>query len=378
MELVPGWGRLAGPPGSSGLHRVMVGATSGATAGNPIALANAPAERVLEARHVVVATGSRVKGLPILRPDGDRLWSSDQAVYPEAIPASLAVVGAGAVGMEFADVYASFGVRVTVIEAADRALPLEDVEVSAVVEKAFRKRGIEVHTGTRLEGAEVAGDGVRLTIGAKDGATRSVEAERVLVAVGRSPVIEGIGLEAAGVLVERGFVTTDARMQTNVPGIYAIGDVTKPPLLAHKAWAEAAAVVGAIAQDPYVAVDYSNIPSVTYCHPEVASVGLTEEAARAQGYRVTVGRFPWSANGRARAIGETDGFVKLVRNEDYGELLGAHLVGPHASELIGSLVIGRLLETTVEELELAVHPHPTLSDSIPEAALAAVGRAVHI
>ena len=377
VEHVRGWGRLAGPPNASGVHRVLVGAPAGATAGNPIGVVTGEAEGTLEARNVIIATGSRVKGIPILRPDGDRLWSSDQAVYPPSIPESLVVVGAGAVGMEFADVYASFGVRVTVIEAAPRVLPVEDAEVSAVVEKVFRRRGIEVLTSARLERADVGADGVtvRATVG---DATRTFQAERVLVAVGRAPVIENIGLEAAGVTIERGFVVTDDRMRTNVPGLYAIGDVTKPPLLAHKAWAEAACVVGAIAQDPYVAVDYFNIPSVTYCHPEVASVGLTEEGARAQGFEITIGRFPWSANGRARAIGETDGFIKIVRNAQLGELLGAHIVGPHASELIGSLVIGRLLETTVEELELAVHPHPTLSDSIPEAALAAVGRAIHI
>jgi dihydrolipoamide dehydrogenase len=360
------------------VHRVAVGSSAGATAGNPIELVTGGEERTLSARHVIIATGSRVKGLPFLRPDGDRLWSSDQAVYPASIPSSLAVVGAGAVGMEFADVYASFGVRVTIIEAAPRVLPLEEPEASAVVEKVFRRRGIDVLTGAQLERAETGPDGVRLTVAVGDGAARTIETERVLVAVGRSPVIEGLGLEEAGVALERGFIVTDDRLRTNMPGLYAIGDVTRPPLLAHKAWAEAAAVIGGIAQDPYVAVDYSNIPSVTYCHPEVASVGLTEAAALAQGFKVTIGRFPWSANGRARAIGETDGFIKLVRNADYGELLGAHIVGPHASELIGTLVVGRLLETTVEELELAVLPHPTLSDSIPEAALAAVGRAIHI
>lgn len=386
VDHVRGWGRLAGPPDASGVHRVIVGAAAGATAGNPIGVVAGEADRTLTARRVIIATGSRVKGLPMLRPDGDRWWSSDQAVYPPTIPSSLIVVGAGAVGMEFADVYAAFGVRVTVVEAAPRVLPLEDAEVSAVVEKVYRRRGIDVLTNARLERADVGAEGVRVTvtIGAGDGAgggsglSRTLDAEHVLIAVGRAPVIEGIGLEAAGVHVERGFIVTDARMRTNVPELYAIGDVTRPPLLAHKAWAEAAAAIGAIAQDPYVAVDYANIPSVTYCHPEVASVGLTEEAARAQGFEITIGRFPWSANGRARAIGETDGFIKLVRNAHYGELLGAHIVGPHASELIGSLVIGRLLETTVEELELAVHPHPTLSDSIPEAALASVGRAIHI
>ena len=379
VEHVQGWGRLAGRLGASDGHRVVVSAPSGSTAGNPIAVTNGPpAERVLEARHVIIATGSRVKGLPMLRPDGDRLWSSDQAVYPPTIPATLAIVGAGAVGMEFADVYASFGAQVTVIEAMDRVLPIEDVEASAVVEKSYRKRGIGLHTSARLERADVTADGVRLSVTQKDGTAETVVAERVLVAVGRAPVIEGIGLEEAGVRVERGFITTDARMRTNVPGLYAIGDVTKPPLLAHKAWAEAAAVIGTIAQDQHVAVDYSNIPSVTYCHPEVASVGLTEAAAREQGFQITVGRFPWSANGRARGMGETDGFVKVIRNAQYGELLGAHLVGPHASELIGEFVLGRLLETTVEEFELAVHPHPTLSDSIPEAALDALGKAIHI
>lgn len=390
VEFVPGWGRLvsgapAGPPfGGSGTHRVAVGAPTDGVAGNPIGVVGgaggrAVAERVLEARHVILATGSRAKGLPMLRPDGDRVWSSDQAVYPPTIPASLVVVGAGAVGMEFADVYASFGARVTVVEAADRVLPVEDAEVSAVVEKAYTKRGIAVHTGVRLERTEVGADGVRVHVTLRDGAATTLEAERVLAAVGRAPVTEGIGLAEAGVaFTERGFVKVDARMRTNVPGLYAIGDLAGGALLAHKAWAEAAAVVGGIAQDPYVAVDYGNVPSVTYCHPEVASVGLTEAAARAEGFEVSVGKFPWSANGRARVMGETDGFVKVVRNARYGELLGAHLVGPHASELIGEFVLGRLLETTVEDLELAVHPHPTLSDAIPEAALDSLGRAVHL
>ena len=214
--------------------------------------------------------------------------------------------------MEFADVYASFGTRVTVIEAMDRVLPVEDADVSAVVEKAYGKRGISVHTRARVERAQRTSDGVELSIALKEGATDPINAERVLVAVGRAAVVEGLGLEDAGVRLDRGFITTDARMCTNVPGIYAIGDVTKPPLLAHKAWAEAAAAVAAIAQDTDVGVDYSSIPSVTYCHPEVASVGLTEARAREQGLDIAVGRFPWSANGRARAIGETEGFVKLI------------------------------------------------------------------
>jgi dihydrolipoamide dehydrogenase len=363
VTLVTGWGRLT-MPRRDGLHEVTVEGAEG--------------ERVLTARHVVVATGSRPRDLPFLRFDGERVWSSNEAVAADAAPASLAVVGAGAVGMEFADVYASFGTRVTVVEALERVLPLEDAEASAVVEKAYRRRGIEVLTGTRLEGAETGTDGVRLRARLPGGEERVLEAERVLVAIGRAPLVEDIGLEEAGVRVEKGSIPTDERMRTNVPGIYAIGDVTRPPLLAHKAWAEAAAVVGAIAGDEKVRVNYDNIPGVTYCHPEVASVGLTEEAARAQGHTFQVGRFPWSANGRARGMAEADGFVKVLRDGRYGEVLGAHIVGPHASELIGTFVVGRLLETTVEYLDHAILPHPTLSDSIPEAALDALGRAVHL
>ncbi len=260
----------------------------------------------------------------------------------------------------------------------ERVLPLEDAEASAAVEKSYRRRGIEVLAGTRLEGAEVGSDGVRLRATLPAGVERTVEADRVLVAVGRAPLVEDIGLEEAGVQVEKGSISTDERMRTNVPGIYAIGDVTRPPLLAHKAWAEAAAVVGAIAGDEHVQVNYDNIPSVTYCHPEVASLGLTEESARAQGHTFSVGRFPWSANGRARGMADAEGFVKVLRDERYGEVLGAHIVGPHASELIATFVVGRLLETTVEFLDQAILPHPTLSDSIPEAALDALGRAIHL
>jgi dihydrolipoamide dehydrogenase len=360
---IRGWGRLAGAQ-DDGRHAVAVTGGDG--------------ERTLTARHVVVATGSRPRDLPFLRFDGERVWSSDQAVTAEAVPASLAVVGAGAVGMEFADVYASFGARVTVIEALDRVLPNEDAEAAAVVERAFRKRGIEVLTGTRLSGATVGSGGVVLQATATDGAARTVEAERVLVAIGRAPLVDDVGLDAVSVATERGAIVTDARMRTNVPGVYAIGDVTRPPYLAHKAWAEAAAVAATIAGEDDPGVDYGNIPSVTYCHPEVASVGLTEAAAKAAGLAYTAGTFPWSANGRARGMVGVEGFVKVLRDSRHGEILGAHIVGPHASELIGTFVVGRLLETTAEFLERAVLPHPTLSDSLPEAALAALGQAVHL
>ena len=376
VEHVHGWARCAAPL-PTGHHRVLVGPRSAQIAGNPIGLVDAVAERELITRHVIVATGSRAKALGMLPFDGDRIWSSDEAVYPPSIPKTLAIIGAGAVGMEFADVYASFGTHVTIVEAFERVLAMEDEEIAAVVDKSFVKRGIVVHLGARLTGAEVRADGVKLAVSVRD-TSLEIDAERVLVAIGRAPAIEGLGLEELGVQIERGFVVTDERLCTNIPGICAVGDVTRPPLLAHKAWAEAAVAVRAIAREPLVAVDYGNIPNVTYCHPEVASVGMTEAAARAAGKSITIGRFPWSANGRARGSGETEGVVKVIRDDSDDRILGAHIVGPHASELITQFVIARLKHATVEELEFAVAPHPTLSDSLPEAALAAIDRAVHI
>ncbi len=381
IELVQGWGRLADVPGATDVHRVDVSGPAPPNAGNPVTGIPTPdtqaGDQTLEARHVIIATGSRAKPLPMLRPDGDRIWSSNEAVYPSVVPASLAIIGAGAVGVEFADVYSSFGVRVSLVEALDRVLPNEDPEVSAVIERAFRRRGMDVMTRAKLDAAVVGASGVTLTITAEK-SPRTIDVERVLVAVGRTPVIDSIGLEAAGVEVNGGFIATDEYMRTNVPGIYAIGDVTRPPLLAHKAWAEAAVVVATITGEDRFPLDYSNIPSVTYCHPEVASVGLTEAAARERGRDVIVGKFPWSANGRARVMGATDGFIKLVADRANGRLLGAHICGPYASELIGELTVGRLLEATLGELDLAVHPHPTLSDAIPEAALMALARAIHL
>ncbi|MBI4545840.1 MAG: dihydrolipoyl dehydrogenase [Gemmatimonadetes bacterium] len=358
VEWVKGWGALAG----KGKVRVEGG----------------EGERLLEAKHVILATGSRPKDLPILKADGRRVWNSDHAVFPEKAPASLAIIGAGAVGMEFADIYASFGSAVTIIEALDRVLPVEDKDASAAVEKSFRKRGTEVLVSAKLEKAEVGGDGVKLTVQAKGGKVRTLEVETVLLAVGRAPVVEQIGLEEAQVKVERGFIAVDTQMRTSVRNVYAIGDVARPPLLAHKASHEGIAVVEALAGNGHAGVDYSNIPNVTYCHPEVASVGLTEEAARERGLEIEVGSFPWSANGRARTAGEGEGFIKVVRDKRYSELLGAHIVGPHASELIAEFVVGRHLEATAEEMDRAIHPHPTLSEAVAEAALAALGRAIHI
>ena len=334
---------------------------------------------VLEADHVILATGSRPKDLPILKIDEDRVWSSTGALYQEKAPKSLAVIGAGAVGMEFADVYNAFGSEVTVIEALERVLPLEDKDCSAVVEKAFKKRGMSVHTGARLEKAEVGKSGVKLAFKDRKGNLQEIMVERVLSAVGRAPNTEDLGLSGAGVEVDqRGFVKVDERLRTNVAGIYAIGDCAGHQLLAHKASHEGIVCVEHIAGQGHHTVDYANVPNCTYCHPEVASVGLTEEQAREAGHDIEVGKFPWVGIGRAVAGGHTDGFVKVIRDKRYSEILGAHIVGPHATELIAEFVVGRHLESTVEEMERAMHPHPTLSEGVSESALAALGRPIHI
>lgn len=358
VDSIAGWGRLTGK------NTVEVEAKDG--------------KKSLQAKNIIIATGSRPRNLPILKIDGERVWSSDQAVFPTHAPATLGIIGAGAIGMEFADVFNAFGTKVTIIEALEQILPLEDKDSAAVIEKSYKKRGMEIYAGARLEKAEVKGDSVSLTIKGKDSGNKTIEVERVLLAVGRAPIIEDIGLEQAGVKTDRGAIVVDEHCRTNVEGVYAIGDCGRPPLLAHKASHEGITVVEYIAGQGHGTVDYDNVPNVTYCHPEVASVGLTEAQAREQGLDIEIGVFPFSANGRARTAGETDGFVKIIRDRKYSELLGAHVVGLHASELIAEFVIGRHLESTVEEMERAMHPHPTLSEAVAEAALAALGRPIHI
>jgi dihydrolipoamide dehydrogenase len=334
---------------------------------------------VYEAANIIVATGSRPRDLPTLKIDEDRIWSSTGALMREQAPQSLFIVGAGAIGMEFADVYASYGTQVTLVEALDRILPLEDAEVSKFMERVYSKRGIEIHTGARFQEAKVGKSGVKVTFTDKKGEAHSKDVDYVLSAVGRVPNSDGVGLESAGVKVdERGFVVVDEHLRTNVPGIYAIGDVAGRQLLAHKASHEGIACVEHIAGQGHGGVDYANVPNCTYCHPEVASVGLTEDQAKEQGLDIEVGKFPWVGVGRAVAAGHTDGFVKVIRGKRYSEILGAHIVGPHATELIAEFVIGRHLESTVEELEKAIHPHPTLSEGVAEAALTALGRPIHI
>jgi dihydrolipoamide dehydrogenase len=336
-------------------------------------------KQTLSAKHIILATGSRPRDLPFLKIDHERVWDSTDAMMSKEAPKTLAVVGAGAIGCEFADVYAAFGTKVTLIEALDRILPLEDRDCSAVVEKSYRKRGMEVFTGARLEKAEIGKGGAKLTIKTAKGEEKVIEAERVLSAIGRAPNTEDLGLEKAGVkLTDRGFIQVDRQMRTTAEGIYAVGDVAGPPLLAHKGSHEGIACVEAIHGDKHAGIDYANIPNCTYCHPEVASVGLTEEQAREQGMDIEVGTFPWAANGRALTAGDTDGFVKVIRDRKYSEIVGAHIVGPHATELIAEFVIGRHLESTVEEIDRAMHPHPTLSEAVAEAALAALGHPIHI
>lgn len=357
---IEGWGRLAGK------GKVEVETEEGT--------------ETYSAKHILIATGSRPRSLPFLEIDGENIWSSDHALFAKEAPASLAIVGAGAIGMEFADVFEAYGSEVTIIEAMDRVLPVEDADISKQMEKVYKKRGMNIHTGARLEKAEAGEDGVTLTFKDKKGEEQTLTVEKVLSAVGRIPNTEDVGLDAAGVeMTEKGnFIQVDEWMRTNVEGVYAVGDCAGGALLAHKASHEGIVCVEKIAGEAHGPVDYGNIPNCTYCHPEVASVGLTEEQAKEAGHDIQVGKFPWVGNGRALAHGDAEGFIKVIRDKKYSEILGAHIIGPHATELIAEFVVGRHLETTAEEMEKAIHPHPTLSEAVAEAALASLGRAIHI
>jgi len=336
---------------------------------------------VLEARKaVVVATGSRVKGIPQIGLELNKttVFSSDEALLLEKLPASVAVIGAGAVGMEFADIFNAFGVKVTLIEALPRILPLEDAEASAALVHAYKKRKIDILAGATVQKATVGKDKVTLEVQA-DGATQQVEVAAVLMAAGRAVNTENIGLKEAGVqLTDRGFIKVDGALQTTAPGVYAIGDVAGPPMLAHKGSREGVSVAETLAGHKPHPIRYDNVPSVTYCHPEVASIGLTEDQCKEKKKDYVAGKFPFSANGRARGTGETDGFVKILRDKKYGEILGAHIVGAHASEMIHELAVARENEYTVEEVDLAIHAHPTMSEAVAEAALDSLGRVLHI
>ena len=330
---------------------------------------------------VVIATGSRVKGIPQIGLEINKttVISSDEALFLEKAPATLAIVGAGAVGAEFADIFAAFGSKVTLIEALPRILPLEDAECSEVIAKSYRKRGMTVLAGAKVQKATVGAAEVTLEVEA-GGKVEKITVEKVLMAAGRAVNTEGMGFKEAGVeLTDRGFVKVNlATLETTAPGIYCIGDVAGPPMLAHKGSREGVVVAERIAGHTPHPIKYDNVPSVTYCHPEVASVGLTEEQCKEQKLDYQVGRFPFTANGRARASLETDGFVKVIRDKKYGEILGAHIVASHASEMIHELGVARENEFTVEEVDLMIHAHPTLSEAIAEACLDSMGRVMHI
>ena len=338
-------------------------------------------EEYLARKAVIIATGSRVKGIPQIGLELDKttVISSDEALFLEKAPATLAVVGAGAVGCEFADIFNAFGTKVTLIEVLPRILPLEDAEASDALAKSYRKRGMTLYAGAKVTKATVSKDKATLQLEA-GGKTETVEAEKVLMAAGRAMNTEGMGLQEAGVqLTEAGFVRVNREtLETTAPGVYCIGDVAGPPMLAHKGSREGVVVAERIAGQHPHPMKYDNVPSVTYCHPEVASIRLTEDQAKERKLEYQVGRFPFSANGRARTSGETEGFVKIIRDKKYGEILGAHIVGSHASEIIHELTVARENEYTVEEVDLAIHDHPTLSEAIAEATLDSMGRVVHI
>jgi dihydrolipoamide dehydrogenase len=329
---------------------------------------------------VLVATGSRVKGLPQIGLEINKtsVISSDEALFLERAPATMAIIGAGAVGMEFADIFTAFETKVTLIEALPRILPLEDAECSDAVAKSYRKRGIEVIAGAKVKKGTVGKDKVTLEIEA-GGAAQKLDVAVALMAAGRAVNTEGIGLKECGIqLDERGFIKVDRNLQTTAPGYYAIGDVAGPPMLAHKGMREGVYVTELLAGQKPHPIRYDNVPSVTYCHPEVASIGLTEDRCREQRLDYVPGRFPFSANGRARGTGETEGFVKILRDKKYGEILGAHIVGGHASEIIHELAVARENEYTVEEVELAIHAHPTMSEAVAQAALDSLGRVIDL
>jgi dihydrolipoamide dehydrogenase len=328
---------------------------------------------------VVICTGSRVKGLPQIGLELNKttVISSDEALTVAKAPATLAVIGAGAVGCEFADVFNAFGSQVTLLEVLPGILPLEDADVSKELARAFKKRKIDVITGAKISNVKVGKDNVTMTVEA-GGAKNEMKFDQVLVAAGRAPNTEEVGLKEQGVqLTERGFIKINEKMETSVKGIYAIGDVAGPPMLAHKGSREGVVVAEIIAGKHTHGINYKNIPNATYCHPEVASIGLTEQQCKDQKLDYKVGKFNFSANGRARTAGETDGFVKIIRDAKYGEILGAHIIGAHATEMIHELAVARENEFTVEEVDLAIHAHPTLSEAVAEAALDSLGKMLH-
>ncbi|MFE1602051.1 dihydrolipoyl dehydrogenase [Methylobacterium sp. ID0610] len=330
-----------------------------------------------QAKHIIVATGARPRVIPGIEPDKKQIWTYYEAMVPEAMPKSLLVMGSGAIGIEFASFYRTMGAEVTVVELLPQILPVEDAEIAGIARKRFEKQGIRILTGAKVTKVETGKDAVTATIEA-DGKTQTLSAEKLISAVGVVGNIENLGLETLGVTTERGIVVTDGLGRTSVPGIYAIGDVAGPPMLAHKAEHEGVLCVETIKGLPTHPMDKGKIPGCTYCQPQIASVGLTEAKAKEQGFDIRVGRFPFMGNGKAIALGEPDGLVKTIFDKKTGQLLGAHMVGAEVTELIQGYVVAMQLETTEEDLMHTVFPHPTLSEMMHESVLDAYGRAIHI
>jgi dihydrolipoamide dehydrogenase len=331
----------------------------------------------LEAKNIIVATGARARDLPFAPADGKRIWTYRHAMVPPEMPSKLLVIGSGAIGIEFASFYNDMGAKVTVVEMLDRIVPVEDADVSAFLHKSLVKQGIDIRPATGVQAITDTGTGITAEIKAADGEVTTEDFSHVIVAVGIVPNTENIGLEALGIETERGFLKTDAMCRTNVPGIWAIGDITAPPWLAHKASHEGVIAAEAIAGLHPHAMDPKNIPGCTYCHPQVASVGLTEAKAKEAGHAVKVGNFPFIGNGKAIALGEAEGFVKTVFDAKTGELLGAHMIGAEVTELIQGYVVGKTAELVEADFMHTVFAHPTLSEMMHESVLGAYGRALH-
>ncbi len=357
IEHISGFGQLAGP-----------GKVEVQWEGKPV--------ETVSAKHIIIATGARPRSLPEVKIDGKRIISSSEAMVLPAPPKSMVIIGAGAIGVEFAYFYRAFGTKVTIVEMMPTILPIEDAEISKLLASNFRKAGIEILTSTTVESAK-GSKTLDIVVVTKEG-RREITADIALMAVGVQGNVEEIGLENLGVKVDRSWIQVDDFGRTSVEGIYAIGDVAGPPWLAHVASREGVVCVEAIAGRNPAPIDYENIPSCTYCQPQVASVGLTEEKAIAAGHQIKVGRFPFTASGKARAIGETEGLVKLLFDAKYGELLGAHILGSDATEMIAELTVAKTLETSAHQLAHTIHAHPTLSEAIMEAAANAYGEAINI
>jgi dihydrolipoamide dehydrogenase len=339
--------------------------------------------QTLQAKEIIIATGSSPRSVPGITTDGKRIITSDEAIHLQAVPKSMVILGSGAVGVEFASIYRRFGSDVTLIELLPRLVPVEDEAVSAELEKSFKKQGIKALTGTRVTKATAAAKGVDIEAQTPDGKTQSITADVLLVATGRGPVTSGLGLEALGLRTEKGYIKVDSLYRTSVPNISAIGDVIAldgiaHPQLAHVSSAEGIVVAERLAGRDVRPLNYEHVPSCTYCDPEIGSVGLTEAEAQARGYSVRIGSFPFGVLGRAKMAGESEGFVKIVADTRYDEVLGVHMIGPRSTELVAEAVLALRLECTVEELVKTIHAHPTFSEAVGEASHAAHGAAIHL